>query len=188
MFNFCDEKFKHKILQELNMKSRGSIEYRIDMETTAYFKETCVLAFLKSKVNVFGDNVWKKVLPGHHYYAGKIDYEKDAANIYRFSLVNLNIIPTWIQTGVNQRLLDIASTGSVFLTNYNKNVQDFFDCDIQYLMFKSENDLLEKTDYFLKTKEVRVLVGNDLFESIYNKHTYEHRMKEFLGIFEKLYR
>ena len=63
MFNFCDEKFKHKILQELNMKSRGSIEYRIDMETTAYFKEMCVLAFSKSKVSVFGDNVWKKSFP-----------------------------------------------------------------------------------------------------------------------------
>lgn len=184
MFSFCDEKFKQNILQELDMKARGSIEYRIDMETTAYFKETYLHAFSKKKVTVFGDSAWKPVLPKHFYYSGNIDHEKDAGNIYRFSKINLNIVPTYIQTGINQRLLDIAATGAIFLTSYRKNIQDFFECDLRYLMFKSESDLLEKSEYFMKTNEVRNLVGNDLFESIYHKHTYNHRIKEMLDIFK----
>lgn len=186
MFTFCDEKFKHKILQNLDMKARGSIEFRIDAETTAYFKETYLLASTQDKVTVFGDSAWKKITSGLVYYAGPVDYARDAGNIYRLSKINLNIIPTHIQTGVNQKLLDIAATGAIFLTNSRKHIQDFFDIDLRYLIYTSENDLREKAEYFLKSNEIRIMVGNELFESIYHKHTYEHRMKELLDIFRQV--
>jgi spore maturation protein CgeB len=186
MFQLCDEKFKGNILQSLDLKSRSSIEYRVDKEVTSYFKEAYLLSLKGLSTTIFGDTAWKPVIPESHYFAGPINYANDAGNIYRMSKVNLHVSPAWMTGGIDDRILDIAATGALFLTDKRDSLQDFFDCDIRFLMYESENDLREKADYYLKSDEIRTMVGNDLFDSIFRRHTYDQRMQELLDIFKQV--
>jgi spore maturation protein CgeB len=153
---------------------------------TAYFKEAYLLSLRGLSTTIFGDTAWKPVIPESHYFAGPINYANDAGNIYRMSKVNLHVSPAWMTGGIDDRILDIAATGALFLTDKRDGLQDFFDCDIRFLMYESENDLREKTEYYLKSNEIRTMVGNDLFDSVFRRHTYDQRMQEILDIFRQV--
>ncbi|MBN1522267.1 MAG: glycosyltransferase [Candidatus Aureabacteria bacterium] len=180
LFEYCDERFKNDIFKKLTALQRGAIELRIDMETSAYFREKYLKALKGYKVTVYGDEGWKDILPENYSFGGKIDYEKDVGALYRMAKVNLNVTRTQIQTGVNQRVLDIAATGSVFLTDYRTTTQEFFDCDISDLMYKDEEELKEKAGRLIKDDKKRKEIGEELYQSVYNQHTYDQRMREML--------
>jgi len=186
LFEICESRLEKKVFKDLSMNQRGALEFRIDMETSAYFREKYVLSLNGYNVHVFGDESWKKVMPEKYYYGGLIDYEKDLGALYKKAKVNLNVTRTQIQTGINQRVLDIAASGSVFLTDYRITTQDFFECDISKLMYHNEEDLKEKAYYLIENKEMRETFGGDLYASVCKKHTYDERMNELLNIVKEI--
>ena len=186
LFQFCDNRLRKNAFKNLNANQRGGLELRIDMETSAFFREKYLLSLNGYNVHVFGDEAWNEIIPEKYYYGGRIDYEKDVGSLYKSSKVNLNVTRTQIQTGINQRVLDITATGSVFLTDYRKTTQEFFDCDISYLMYHNEEDLKEKAAYLISNNEMRQKIGNKLYESVSKKHTYDTRMEELLEIVEEV--
>ena len=137
------------ILEKLDMQARGALEFKIDMETSAYFREKYLLALKDCTVSIYGDDEWKKILPENYNFGGRISYDDDVGALYKTAKVNLNVTRTQIQTGVNQRVLDIAAASSVFLTDYRKTTQEFFDCDISNMIYHNESELKEKTAYLL---------------------------------------
>lgn len=182
MFDFFETRCGEPVFSKLDANQRGAIEFRIDMETSAYFREKYLLALKDHNVAIFGDETWKNIIPENYFYGGHIDYEKDVGAFYHNAKVSLNVTRTQIQTGINQRVLDIAASGGVFLTDYRETTQDFFECNIKDLMYHNEEDLKEKANALINSDSHRKEMSEKLYESVYNHHTYNHRMKEMLEI------
>jgi spore maturation protein CgeB len=186
VFDLCDRQISSDVFSRMDMNSRSKLELRIDMETSAFFREKYVLALRGHNVSIYGDEAWKAVIPEHFSFGGKINYEDDVGALYSMSKINLNVTRTQIQTGVNQRVLDSAAAGSVFLTDFRETTQEFFDCDVSPMMYGNENELKEKAACWTAADKEREKAGRALYRSVYDRHTYDHRMKEMLEIFEKL--
>lgn len=186
LFDHFDSRLEKKFFSALTMPLRGSVELRIDMEVSSWFREKYLLALEGMRVSVFGDDSWQRILPGSFYFGGPIDYDTGTPVLYRKSKVNLNVTRAQIQTGINQRILDISAAGAVFLTDFREATQDFFDFDIRSLQFRDENELKENARRLVSDAPLRLLFARELFKCVCRSHTYDNRMAEMLRIAEEI--
>ena len=85
----------------------------------------------------------------------KADYQQEMPIIFRESKVNLNITSKTIETGISQRVLDILACGGFCLTNYQKEIADYFEDGKELVMYTDMKDLMEKAAYYLVHDEER---------------------------------
>lgn len=81
---------------------------------------------------------------------GYADYEKELPLIYHYSRINLNITSKTISSGVPQRVFDILACRGFCLTNYQEEIAEYFEEGKHLVMFRSEEELLDKAGYYLE--------------------------------------
>lgn len=69
--------------------------------------------------------------------------EKDLAQIYNSSKINLNI-------NSNYQIFEILASGGFLLTNENENLGKYFKISKHLETYKDTNDLIDKIDFYLK--------------------------------------
>ena len=114
---------------------------------------------------------------------GKVDYYDMAPYVFKHAKINLNITLRSIKSGIPLRAFDIMGAGGFLLTNYQT---DFMDCYVpgeDFVYYESQNDMLDKIDYYLKHEDERIAIANNGFERTAANHTYKHRIEEMLSYF-----
>ena len=64
---------------------------------------------------------------------GYADYEKELPLIFHNSRINLNISSKTILSGIPQRVFDVLACGGFCLTNYQKEIAEYFEDGTEYL-------------------------------------------------------
>lgn len=100
--------------------------------------------------------------------------------IFFLSKINLNITARPIRTGIPQRIWDVLGAGGFLLTNYQQELENYFEIGKEIDVFGSEQELLEKVDYYLRYEEERVEMANRAYEKVKKEHTYFRRMEQLL--------
>lgn len=100
--------------------------------------------------------------------------------IFALSKINLNITARPIRTGIPQRIWDIIGAGGFLLTNYQEELGNYFDIGKEIDVFGSEQELLEKIDYYLCHEEEREQMAKSAYEKVKTEHTYLLRMQQLL--------
>ena len=81
---------------------------------------------------------------------GWAEYNKDMPYIFLNSKINLNITLKSIKTGIPLRVFDIMGSRGFVLTNYQEEVMQYFQPNLDFVYYESYEDLLDKLEYFLE--------------------------------------
>ena len=88
-----------------------------------------------------------------------------------------------IKNDLNMRVFEVLSSGAFLLTdmtNNNGQAEMFLDGE-DYGIYTDDN-ILEKVDYYLKNETLRERIAKRGQEVVHKAHTYKHRVEEILNI------
>ncbi len=108
---------------------------------------------------------------------GKVDYYTEAPYVYHNSKINMNISLRSIQTGIPLRAFDIMGCGGLLLSNYQEDFLECFEPDVDFLMYGSHEEAVEKAAYYITHEEERKQIALNGLRRVMEEHTYLHRVR-----------
>lgn len=112
---------------------------------------------------------------------GSVDYYDFAPYVFKHAKVNLNISLRSILSGIPLRAFDIMGAGGFLLSNYQEDFLDYFVPGEDFVLFESQQDLLDKIAYYLSHESERAAIAQNGLQKVSADHTYEHRVREMLS-------
>jgi spore maturation protein CgeB len=113
-------------------------------------------------------------------YKGSVDYWSQMPRVFADSKINLNITIPNIKTGIPLRAWDIMASGGFLLSNFQAEYAMYFDLDKDLVCYYSEEDLLDKVDFYLSHSTQRQQIAQNGYEKVKKYHTYAIRMQEMI--------
>ena len=111
---------------------------------------------------------------------GPADYLSETPYIFHNSKINLNFTLRSIRSGIPLRCMEIMASGGFLLTNFQADLLQHFTPDEDFVYFESENDLLNKIDYYLSHENERKQIAESGHKKISKNHNHK-------TIFEKIF-
>lgn len=103
-----------------------------------------------------------------------------ASIIFAGSKINLNISLKGIEGGTPQRIMDVTGAGGFMMTNYCWETAELFEEDKEVVMFKTPEELMEKTAYYLNHDAERERIARAGYKKVINCYTYDRKLKELM--------
>lgn len=111
---------------------------------------------------------------------GPVDYISEMPYVFKNTKINLNMTLRSIHSGIPLRAMDIMGCGGFLLTNYQEDFLDYFEPGLDYIYYTDNEDLLYKTDYFLRNDEEREMIAMNGYKKVKENHTYANRIEVIL--------
>ncbi len=121
------------------------------------------------------------VLP-HIQTRGGVSTLTEMPKVFQASRINLNITMRPIETGLSLRVWDVLGCGGFLLTNYQAELPSYFEIGKDLDAYESQEELMEKVQYYLSHEEERVEIAIHGYEKTARLHSYENRLAEMLRI------
>ncbi len=102
--------------------------------------------------------------------------------IFHNSKINLNFTSKSIRSGVPLRIFDILGCKGFALTNFQLELPELFALGEDLVCYENMEDLLYKTDYFLRHEAERRQIAENGFQTIKKYHTYPIRLEKMLHL------
>lgn len=112
---------------------------------------------------------------------GTADYYSEMPLVFKKSRINLNISLRSIKSGIPLRAFDIMGSGGFLLSNYQEDFLENFTPGEDFVYYESEQDLLQKIDYYLAHEEERQAIAGSGHDKVAAAHTYRDRVRELLS-------
>jgi len=112
---------------------------------------------------------------------GSAETMLEMPKIFNCSKINLNFTSKPIRTGIPQRIFDIMGAGGFVLTNYQVELSEYFVAGEHLDYFSSEEDLLEKIEFYLTHEEERRRIAENGQKLVKEYHTYDLRAAVILN-------
>lgn len=110
----------------------------------------------------------------------EVSYLQVMPKIFHLSKINLNITSRTIETGISQRVWDVLAVGGFLITNYQPELEEYFEIGKDLEVFHDLNELEEKVDYYLKHEEQRIRIAMNGYKKVRENHKCAKRMKQVL--------
>lgn len=94
------------------------------------------------------------------YHRGVIDYHRQMPLVFAHSKINLNITLRSIRSGIPLRVLDIMACGGFVITNWQPEIEEYFEEGRDIVVFKSAEECLNKINYYLAHDEERRAIAS----------------------------
>lgn len=83
---------------------------------------------------------------------------------------------------LNMRCFEIMGTGSFLLTNWIPTIEELFEDGKHLVLYRSEDEMIEKTKYYLAHDEERERIAQAGYEEVMEKHTIQARVNKMLDV------
>ena len=93
--------------------------------------------------------------------------------VFHLSKINLNISLRSITSGIPLRCLDILGANGFLPTNYQPELAEFFIPDEDFVMYESEDDFLQKIEYYLSHEAERKEISYNGWKKVNQNFSYE---------------
>lgn len=114
-----------------------------------------------------------------------VDYENEMPLVFRNSRVIINITLRSITTGIPLRALDIMGCGGFLLTNYQSELAEYFEEGRECVFFYDLEDMVMKTDYYLKHEEERSRIAAEGYKKVKNEFSLKGQLAKMKIVLEK---
>lgn len=118
----------------------------------------------------------------HVQARGGVSTLTEMPKVFQASRINLNITMRPIETGLSLRVWDVLGCGGFLLTNYQAELPSYFEIGKDLDAYESQEELMEKVQYYLSHEEERVEIAIHGYEKTARLHSYENRLAEMLRI------
>ena len=105
-------------------------------------------------------------------------YGKEMVKVLAQSKIVLNIHILTPPCGGNLRLFEIPSAKSFQIAD--KCPSDWFIDGNEIVLYKNNDDLLNKINYYLNNEQERINITNSGYNRVLKEHRYEYRLKKLL--------
>jgi spore maturation protein CgeB len=102
--------------------------------------------------------------------------------IFKCSKINLNMTNRPIKTGLPLRIFDIMGAGGFLLSNYQSEIPEIFEIGKDLAVYESQEDLLQKIDYYLSHDEERIAIAKNGQEKVRAFHSYKEKLQKILEL------
>ena len=116
---------------------------------------------------------------------GIVDYETEMPLVFKCSKINLNITLKTIRNGIPQRVLDILACRGLALTNYQKDLEEYFEDQKNILIYHSMEEALDKAKYYLMHESEAERIRQNGYKLVKDQFSYDrqlNRIWELSGI------
>lgn len=120
------------------------------------------------------------LVPGADY-RWRAGYYSQMPYIFRHSTINLNLTIPSIQTGIPLRIFDILGAGGFLLTNEQDELSEHFRIGVDLEVFHSIEELLEKTDFYLKHPDTAARIAQNGHEAVKSSFSLEQQFRRMLA-------
>ena len=100
--------------------------------------------------------------------------------VFLNSRINLNISLRSIKTGIPLRAFDIMGCGGFLLSNYQQELLEYFNADIDFVYYNNYEDLVEKVEYYLSHEKERREIAENGSYKVLHEHTMVMRAKKII--------
>lgn len=111
-----------------------------------------------------------------------VTYETNMYKVFYLSKINLNITIRAIETGLPLRIFDCLGCGGFLMTNYQEEINDYFEPDKDLVVYTSIEELVDKTRYYLNHEDERLKISLNGYIKVRENHTYAHRIKKIIEL------
>ena len=105
---------------------------------------------------------------------GPVDYLTQMPVVFHQSRINLNITLRSISTGIPLRAIDILASGGFLLTNPQAEFSEYLTEGVDYEVYRSIDECLDKIRYYLDNEEKRIKIANSGRKKARECFSYEH--------------
>ena len=105
--------------------------------------------------------------------------------IFYLSKINLNITLSSIESGIPQRILDIMGCGGFVLTNYQPELDDFFEIGKEIEVFHNIDELKEKCKFYLTHEKERLTIAINGYKKIRDYFSYPHQLNKMISTLQE---
>ena len=116
---------------------------------------------------------------------GPVDYWKEMPWVFANSKINLNMTIPNIKTGIPLRVWDIMGAGGFVLTNYQLELDMYFEDGKDLVTYSDNHDMLEKIKFYLENDSLRNEIAARGADKVRKYHTYDERIKYMLQILKE---
>lgn len=117
--------------------------------------------------------------PGLHFRDG-VKTLTEMPLVFHGSRINMNITMKPIKTGLSLRAFDICGCGGFLMTNWQQEFSEYFEPGIEAECYSSFDELIQKTDFYLKNEEIRCRIARAGYERVKREHTWAQRIAQIL--------
>ncbi len=110
-----------------------------------------------------------------------VGYVTEMPKIFYLSKININISSRSIESGIPQRVWDILAVGGFCLTNYQPELEEYFEIGKDLEVYHNKEEMMYKIAYYLKNEKERMRIAINGYKKVRQKHTYEKRMGAVLA-------
>lgn len=110
-----------------------------------------------------------------------IDYNREMVKVMYLSRINLNITLPSIETGLPQRMFDIMGAGGFLLTNYQEEIEEYYEIGKDLEVFKNLEELEEKVNYYLSHERERLVIAMNGYRKTRESHNFQTRIRSIIG-------
>lgn len=114
-----------------------------------------------------------------------LNYYDAMSKAFAHSKINLNITLHGMVSGIPLRCFDIMGAGGFLLTNYQPELDDYFECGKNLVYYKNLEELEDMTAYYLSHEKERLDITAAGHSAIEQAHTYSHRISYMLDILKQ---
>lgn len=107
---------------------------------------------------------------------GYVNYETEMPLVFRQSRININITLRSITTGIPLRALDIMACKGFLLSNYQEELAEYFEDGKECVLFYDLEDMIIKTDYYLKHEDERQRIAIAGYEKVKNEFSLQGQL------------
>lgn len=111
---------------------------------------------------------------------GYADHDIRLPQVFGGSRINLNISLRSISSGVPLRVMHILGAGGFCLTNYQSDLERHFENGRSLVWYYDEDELLEKTKYYLSHDEERESIAREGYELAAQQFSYQRLLGSIL--------
>jgi spore maturation protein CgeB len=175
----------HSLRKELlvNLMKRTDISLYLSGETDAFKGPS-----LKRMLSLFKRNSLRDVIDLYKLSTASkgnlygIDmYQK----FYNSKIVINKHIDAAADFAANIRLFEATGSGACLLTDYKKNLDDFFEIDKEIVVYRDNEDCLKKISYLLENEDKRKAIALAGQQRTLTHYTYKQRMEKLDNIIKK---
>ena len=150
---------------------------RKSMERRVNFIKT----FQNENICVYGDKYWADLIPDLSL-KNRLEYSSQLPDLFKNCDFNTNISAFQMPTALNQRVWNVPGTGSLLITDFQEDLEEFFIEGEDLVSFKSNQEALEKYKFYKKNLDLREKIAKKAFKKIIRYHTVSHRLREMLKV------
>lgn len=195
-YNLVEEMLTDKIIKELrkyvilNLDQSYLVSDKqlymdmINAEITARERRNLIAALAKEHRFTLYSGSDSSLISGVEA-GGVVSYEKEMPHVFRESKINLNVTLRSIASGIPLRALDIMGAGGFLLSNYQRELAEYFTDGQEMVMFESVEDMLVKAAYYLEHEEERKEIAYRGWKRVQEQFSYEVQVGKMLEIAEK---